>query len=51
MNTTKKNFWPVVTMAAIVILILRPQTLSKPQKPSGFIVNKSDNNNNLHEVR
>ena len=38
MNTTKHNFWLDVTMAAIVVLIWRPQTLSRPQKTSGFLV-------------
>jgi len=45
------EYLPYVIMAAVVVLIWKPQTLSRPQKPSSFIVNKSDKNNNLHEVR
>ena len=51
MNTTKHNFWLDVTMAAIVVLIWRPQTLSKPQKTSGDTGNKSGSRNDAHEVR
>jgi hypothetical protein len=51
MNTTKHNFWLDVTMAAIVILIWRPQTLSRPQKTSGDINNKSDSGDDIHQVR
>jgi hypothetical protein len=33
---------PYVIMAAIVVLIWKPQTLSRQQKPLGLIVNQSD---------
>ena len=39
---------PYVIMAAIVVLIWKPQTLSRLQKPLGLIVNKSDD---VYEVR
>jgi membrane protease YdiL (CAAX protease family) len=45
------GYFPYVIMAAIVVLIWKPQTLTRPQMPSGFIVNKSDKNNNVHEIR
>jgi hypothetical protein len=51
MNTTKHNFWLDVTMAAIVVLIWRPQTLSRPQKTSGDTENKSDSSDDVHKVR
>jgi membrane protease YdiL (CAAX protease family) len=39
---------PSVIMAAIVVLIWKPQTLSRQQKPLGLTVNKSDD---VYEVR
>ena len=39
---------PYVIMAAIVVLIWKPQTLSRLQKPLGLTVNKSDD---VYEVR
>jgi hypothetical protein len=45
------KYLPYVIMAVIVVLIWKPQKLSRPQKTLGFIVNKSDKSNNVHEVR
>jgi len=39
---------PYVIMAAIVVLIWKPQTLSRQQKPLSFIVNQSDD---VYKVR
>ncbi len=51
MNTTKHNFWLDVTIAAIVVLIWSPQTLSRPRKTSSDTVNKSDSSDDVHQVR
>jgi membrane protease YdiL (CAAX protease family) len=42
---------PYVIMAAIVVLIWKPQTLSRSQKSLGFTVNRLNKGNNTHEVR
>jgi membrane protease YdiL (CAAX protease family) len=36
------EYLPYVIMAAIVVLIFKPQTLSRSQKTLGFTVNKSN---------
>jgi hypothetical protein len=38
-------------MAAIVVLIWKPQTLSRPQKKFSYTDNKSDSSDGVHEVR
>jgi uncharacterized protein len=43
------EYLPYVIMAGIVILIWRPQTLSRLQKPLGFIVNQSDDVYDVHK--
>ena len=45
------EYLPYVIMAVIVVLIWKPQKLSRPQKTLGFIVNKSEKSNIVHEVR
>jgi hypothetical protein len=45
------KYLPYMIMAVIVVLIWKPQKLSRPQKTLGFIMNKSDKSNNAHEVR
>jgi uncharacterized protein len=45
------EYLPYVTMAAIVVLIWKPQTLSRPFKTLGYIDNKSRSRNDVHEVR
>jgi membrane protease YdiL (CAAX protease family) len=45
------EYLPYVSMAAIVVLIWKPQTLSRPQKTSGDINNKSDSGDDIHQVR
>ena len=42
------EYLPYVIMAAIVILIWKPQTLSRPQKTLGYTNNKSDSNDDVH---
>ena len=42
------EWFPYVIMAAVVVFIWKPQTLSRLQKPSGLIVNQSDDD---YEVR
>ena len=42
------EFLPYVTMAAIVVLIWKPQTLSRPQKTLGSTDNKSDSSADAH---
>jgi membrane protease YdiL (CAAX protease family) len=42
---------PYVIMAAIVVLIWKPQTLSRQQKPLGLTVNKTKKIDNVNEVR
>lgn len=45
------EYLPYVTMAAIVILFWKPQTLTRSQKTSGFTVNKSNKSDDVNEVR
>jgi len=42
------EYLPYVTMAAIVVLIWKPQTLSRPQKTLGYADNKSDSSDDVH---
>ena len=42
---------PYVIMAAIVVLIWKPQTLSRSQKSLGFTVNRLYKGNDTHKVR
>ena len=41
------EYLPYVTLAAIVVLIWKPQTLSRPQKTSGDTENKSDSSDGV----
>jgi membrane protease YdiL (CAAX protease family) len=45
------EYLPYMIMAAIVVLIWRPQTLSRAQKTSGGTENKSNKGDNVNEVR
>ena len=45
------EYLPYVIMAVIVVLIWKPQNLSRQQKTVGFIVNNRDNSNNIYVVR
>jgi uncharacterized protein len=45
------EYLPYVTMAAIVVLIWGPQTLSRSQKTSGYTDNKSESSDDVHYVR
>jgi membrane protease YdiL (CAAX protease family) len=42
------EYLPYVTMAAIVVLIWKPQTLSRPQKTLGYTDNKRDSSDDVH---
>ena len=42
---------PYVILAAIVVLIWKPQTLSRSQKTSGHTNNKSESSDDVHGVR
>lgn len=42
------EYLPYVTMAAIVVLIWKPQTLSRPQKTLGYTDNKRDSSDDIH---
>jgi len=42
------EFLPYVTMAAIVVLIWKPQTLSRPQKTLGSTDNESNSSADVH---
>jgi membrane protease YdiL (CAAX protease family) len=42
------EYLPYVIMATIVVLIWKPQTLSRPQKTSGYTDNKSDSRDEVH---
>jgi membrane protease YdiL (CAAX protease family) len=44
------EYLPYVTMAAIVVWIWKPQTLSRPQKTLGYTDNKSDSSDEVHQV-
>jgi predicted membrane channel-forming protein YqfA (hemolysin III family) len=43
--------FPYVIMAFIVVLIWKPQTLSRPQKPLAYADNKNYSSDDVHEVR
>jgi len=45
------EFLPYGIMAAIVVLVWRPQTLSRPLKTSGDTENESDSSDDVHQVR
>ncbi|HEX7555477.1 MAG TPA: hypothetical protein VF338_02550, partial [Leptolinea sp.] len=45
------EYLPYVVMAASVVLIWKPQTLSRSQKTLGYTENKSDSIDDVHEVR
>ncbi|RPI86391.1 MAG: CPBP family intramembrane metalloprotease [Chloroflexi bacterium] len=45
------EYLPYVIMAAIVVLICKPQTLSRTQKTLGYTDNKSDSSDNVNSVR
>jgi len=42
------EYLPYVIMATTVVLIWKPQTLSRPQKTSGYTDNKSDSSDEVH---
>ena len=42
------EYLPYVIMAVLVVLIWKPQTLSRPQKTSGYTDNKSDSSDEVH---
>jgi membrane protease YdiL (CAAX protease family) len=45
------EYLPYVIMAVVVVLIWKPQSLSRPQKTSGYIDKKSDSSADVHQVR
>ncbi|HEX7557419.1 MAG TPA: CPBP family intramembrane glutamic endopeptidase, partial [Leptolinea sp.] len=45
------EYLPYVIMAFIVVLIWKPQTLSRPQRPLAYADNKNYSSDDVHEVR